>query len=288
LSELAGEFEVGLARLRRDVPMADLATVEQRLLAQTLLGVLPPAGGGHGNLRERLHAYFEKALREAKQRSSWTRPDEQHEAAVRSVVDLCLADAGTRVRAAFGDLVERVAYHGMLNSLVLTLLRVAGPGVVDTYQGTELLDLSLVDPDNRRPVDYTRRRRALESLRHSTVGALRERWSDGDLKLLVLTRALEARRAEPELFVGGDYIPLRSADERFVAFARRHDGRWVLALASRFTTRGTVGASVPLPAGAPARWRDAITGGTVEASRGELTSDEVFAELPVALLTPVD
>jgi (1->4)-alpha-D-glucan 1-alpha-D-glucosylmutase len=284
LSELAGDFEDGLVRLRRDVPMDALTAVEQRLIAQTLVGVFPATGPPDADLRDRLHAYFEKALREAKLNTSWIHLDEQHEAMVRTVVDACLVDGGASLRAAFGDLIDRVAYHGALNSLTLTVLKLAGPGVADTYQGTELLDLSLVDPDNRRPVDYRGRRDALATLRETSLADLQHRWSDGRLKLLVLSRALRARREHPDLFVGGDYVPIHAADERIVAFARHRGDDWAVALASRFTTRGAPRGSTALPPGAPTRWRDAVTGSTIDASNGELSLTEALAELPVALL----
>ncbi|MBV8949408.1 MAG: hypothetical protein JOZ99_00915, partial [Actinobacteria bacterium] len=288
LSELAADFETGLARLRREVDMRSLTPVEQRLVGQTLLGVYPadPAGPDD-ELRGRLHAYFEKALREAKQTTSWIEPDPQHEAAVRDVVDACLAGNGAPLRRAFGDLIERVAFHGAQNSILFTALRVAGPGVADTYQGTELLDLSLVDPDNRRPVDYGRRRTALASLRDASVADLAEHWADGRLKLLVLTRALHARRAHPDLFVGGEYIPLPASDDRVVAFARRHDHDWALAIAARFSTRGVPNGTLTLPGGAPDHWRDALTGADVDAQHEKLrVSDALGEQLRVALLLP--
>jgi (1->4)-alpha-D-glucan 1-alpha-D-glucosylmutase len=287
LSECASEFEDGLARLRRATSMDALSPVEQRLVVQTLLGVFPATGGPDEVLRDRLYAYFEKALREAKQATNWIDPDEDHEAAVRNVVDTCLACGGATLRDAFGDLVDRVAYHGALNSLALTLLRVAGPGVPDTYQGTELLDLSLVDPDNRRPVDYQHRRDALAAVRDASPADLRRGWADSRLKLLVLTRALRARRAQPGLFVGGDYIPLRAGDDRIVAFARRARHEWAVALASRFTTRGPARGLVTLPPGAPTRWRDAFTGTIVDVPSGEISLETALRELPVALLLPV-
>jgi (1->4)-alpha-D-glucan 1-alpha-D-glucosylmutase len=284
LSELAGEFEDGLVRLRRHVRMDALSAVEQRLIAQTLLGILPATDAPDEELHDRLHGYFEKALREAKVSTSWTHPDEQHEAAARAVVEACLADGGAALRAAFGALIDRVAYHGALNSLTLTVLKLAGPGVADTYQGTELLDLSLVDPDNRRPVEYRRRRDALASLRETPLADLKHRWSDGRLKLVVLSRALHARRDHPDLFVGGDYVPIRAPDDRIVAFARHHGDDWAVAIASRFTTRGTPRGSVALPPGAPPRWRDALTGSAIDTPHGELSLSDALSELPVALL----
>lgn len=263
LSERAEDFERGLARLREHVDLSALTSVEQRLLAQTLLGV-----GFGRELRERLHGYFEKALREAKQATSWLSPDKAHERAVYAAVDACLAYGG----GAFGDLVEQVATAGAHNSSVLALLKIAAPGVPDTYQGTELIDLSLVDPDNRRPVDYERRR-----------ALLRDPPSDAG-KLVVTTRALHARRARPSLFVGGAYVPVACDDARVVAFARRDGDEWALAIASRFPTRGVADGPLVLPDGAPLEWHDALTDRAVVASDGVLDLGGVLAGLPVALL----
>jgi (1->4)-alpha-D-glucan 1-alpha-D-glucosylmutase len=291
LSELPDAFEYGLDRLRERVPLDALSPTEQRLLAQTLLGVWPAdaddARSSVDALRDRLHGYFEKALREAKLATSWLAPNEPHERAVRGAVDACIADDGAVLHACFGDLVERVAFHGAMNSVALVVLKLAGPGVGDTYQGCEVLDLSLVDPDNRRAVDYERRREALQSLARTPVAELLDEWSDGRLKLLVTTRALAARRKHPELFVGGDYTPLAAVgDERVLAFARHHGDEWAVALVSRFTTRGMPAGTVSLPPGAPTLWRDAITGTTVAARDAALALPAVFADLPVALLLP--
>ncbi|HEX4775600.1 MAG TPA: malto-oligosyltrehalose synthase [Acidimicrobiia bacterium] len=263
LSERAEDFERGLARLREHVDLSALTSVEQRLLAQTLLGV-----GFGREVRDRLHGYFEKALREAKQATSWLSPDEAHERAVYDAVDACLADGA----GAFGDLVEQVATAGAHNSSVLALLKIAAPGVPDTYQGTELIDLSLVDPDNRRPVDYERRR-----------ALLRDPSSDAG-KLVVTTRALHARRAHPSLFVGGEYVPVACDDVRVVAFARRAGDEWALAIASRFPTCGVADGPLVLPDRAPLEWHDALTDRAVVASDGVLDLGGVLAALPVALL----
>jgi (1->4)-alpha-D-glucan 1-alpha-D-glucosylmutase len=190
-------------------------------------------------------------------------------------LDACLADGGAAVADAFGRLVADVARHGAHNSLVLALLKLAGPGVADTYQGTELVDLSLVDPDNRRPVDYERRRALLRELHDDTA--------DGR-KLLVTTRALHARRSHPSPFVGGAYLPIPCDDERVVAFARHDDDEWAVAVASRFPARGVADGPLVLPDGAPREWYDALTDRLVSDVDGALDLGDVLSALPVALL----
>ena len=270
LSERADEFEAGLARLRDRLDLSALTAVEQRLLAQTLLGV----GLDGPDLRARLHDYLRKALREAKQQTSWLSPDEAHERAVLAALDACLANGGTAYLAAFGDLVGCVARAGAHNSLVLALLKLAGPGVADTYQGTELIDLSLVDPDNRRPVDFARRRTLLRDASDDPDGR----------KLLTTTRALHARREHPALFVGGAYVPLACDDARVIAFARREGDDWAVAIASRFPTRGVADGVLALPERAPREWHDALGDRAVGAVDGALDLADVLATLPVALL----
>src|SRR6185437_8917289 len=188
------------------------------LLWQTVVGgwPLPP---------ERLHNYLDKAMREARTRTSWTDPDEPFETAMHSIADATLNDPG--LRSAVATAAARIIAPGRSNSLSAVLLQLAMPGVPDTYQGGELWDLSLVDPDNRRPVDFTARADLLAQIDHGRLPDIDE---SGAVKLLVVSRALRARRDQPERFTG--YLPLRAtgpAASHAVAFAR--DG--VVAVATR-------------------------------------------------------
>ena len=239
------------------------------LLWQTVAGAWPLE-------RERLHGYLEKAVREAGTRTRWTDPDEAFEAAMHLVADACYDDPA--LRAAITGLVEQITPPGWSNSLSATLLQLAMPGVPDTYQGCELWDYSLVDPDNRRPVDFTARRELLERL---DAGWLPEVDATGAAKLLMVSRALRARREHPERFT--DYAPVLAygdAGEHAVAFERRG----VIAVATRLpvglAARGGWGNTIlPLPGGS---WTDALTGtrvhGTPELSR-------LLSRYPAALLT---
>jgi (1->4)-alpha-D-glucan 1-alpha-D-glucosylmutase len=207
---------------------------------------------------------------------------------------------------------KKIAFYGALNGLAQVLVKIAAPGVPDFYQGTELWDLCLVDPDNRRPVDFKRRARLLEELRkkeaaaEGLAGLLREllnHWEDGRVKLYLTWKALNFRRAHPALFLQGDYVPLFGRGgkrESVCAFARRRGEEWALMAVPRLATRlvGTGqfplgrkvwGASaLSLPAGAPTRWRNVLTGETLAATsrqrKKSLPLAQVFERFPVALL----
>jgi (1->4)-alpha-D-glucan 1-alpha-D-glucosylmutase len=243
------------------------------LLWQTLVGAwpLPP---------DRLHAYLEKAVREARTRTSWTDPDEAFETAMHAVADAALDNPA--LSAAVARVAARIIPAGRSNSLSAVLLQLAMPGIPDTYQGTELWDLSLVDPDNRRPVDFTAR---TDLLRRIDDGWLPDIGNSdmndgGAAKLLVVSRTLRARRDDPERFTG--YRPLHAdgvAAPHAVAFARRG----VVAVATRLpvalASRGGWGeTALPLPEGS---WTDAFTG--VSAS-GAVALADLLARYPVALL----
>jgi (1->4)-alpha-D-glucan 1-alpha-D-glucosylmutase len=238
------------------------------LLWQTLVGAwpLPP---------DRLHAYLEKAIREARTRTTWTDPDEQFEAAMHAVADAALGDWG--LRSAVATVAGRIIVPGRSNSLSAVLVQLAMPGVPDTYQGGELWDLSLVDPDNRRPVDFTTR---ADLLARIDRGWLPDIDDSGAAKLLVVSRVLRARRDYPKRFTG--YTPLLgtgAAASHAVAFARNG----VVAVATRLPIglahRGGWGATtLSLPEGS---WTDAFTGLSV---RGDVALADLLGRYPVALL----
>ncbi|MGH4006670.1 MAG: malto-oligosyltrehalose synthase [Pseudonocardiaceae bacterium] len=238
------------------------------LLWQTLVGAwpLPP---------DRLHAYLDKAMREARTRTSWTDPDEAFETAMHAVADAALDSPP--LRAAVARVAARITPAGRSNSLSTVLLQLAMPGTPDTYQGSELWDLSLVDPDNRRPVDFIARADLLQRIDH---GWLPDVDASGAAKLLVVSRTLRARRDHPERFTG--YTPLHAdgvAAPHAVGFARRG----VVAVATRLpvglAARGGWGeTALPLPEGS---WTDAFTGFSTS---GPAPLADLLARYPVALL----
>jgi (1->4)-alpha-D-glucan 1-alpha-D-glucosylmutase len=255
-----------------------------------------------------------KAVREAKVYTRWDRPNPAHEGAVRAFVDSVLADTGgNRFREDFLLFQKKIAHYGALNSLAQVLLKIASPGVPDFYQGTELWDFSLVDPDNRRPVDFARRTLLLNELLNrekespDTSSLLQELLSgreDGRIKLFLTYKALNFRRRHRDLFLSGSYLPLAVSGgkkEHVLAFAREHNGFWTVAAVPRLMTRlvapgefpvgqnawGTQGGLL-LPEGSPDLWSNALTGESFHASAANgkklLSLSGVFHHFPVALL----
>jgi (1->4)-alpha-D-glucan 1-alpha-D-glucosylmutase len=249
---------------------------DQYLLHQTLLGTLPAEGLTADELpayRERIEQYMLKAAREAKERTQWARPNEAYEAALLGFVRGLLGRVdGNPVLSDLQARASELSWYGALNGLSMTLLKFCSPGVPDVYQGTELHDLSLVDPDNRRPVDYALRARALDELRalHDALEApadaadraadplalLKASPTDGRLKLWTMWRVLRLRREQPDLFETGAYLPVRVRGTRryhVIAFARRSRRSVLLVVAARKFT-GLIGEPWQWPVGA--LWAD--------------------------------
>jgi (1->4)-alpha-D-glucan 1-alpha-D-glucosylmutase len=281
---------------------------DEYLLYQTLIGTLPAGGldeAGLAPYRERIRQYMVKAAREAKTHTSWISPDEAYEAALDGFVggllgrlapNLFLDDLTAQVRT--------LAWYGALNSLSTTLLKFTSPGVPDIYQGHEVVKLTLVDPDNRQPVDYphhAERLAALGALDPADAGELAAAPHDGRAKLWITWRLLALRRAQPALFRDGDYLALKTGGrhaEHVVAFARRHAGATLVAVAGRLFAG--LGAEVARPPLGEAVWGDtwiavpALKDGTrlVDALTGERVAVEnrrirlaaAFARFPGAVL----
>lgn len=200
---------------------------DELMLYQTLLGTWPLtlAADDEPGLRtyaERLHEWQRKALREAKLRSTWSAPNEAYEGACAAFIDALLLDRQyQQLRHSLVQAADALAVPGALNSLAQCLLRMTAPGVPDLYQGNEFWDFSLVDPDNRRPVDFVARRQALDD--RQTPQQLVATWQDGRVKQALIAQVLERRRQFPELFLHGDYLPLEVRGEhahQVLAFAR--------------------------------------------------------------------
>jgi (1->4)-alpha-D-glucan 1-alpha-D-glucosylmutase len=267
LSQVPSLWAEFVARWETLTPAPDPAT--GLFLWQNIFGVWPASGEVTAELRDRLHAYGEKAMREAAWHTSWLDPDADFEAAVHGWLDTVLDGPVARELT---SLVVRLEPHAQSDALGQKLLALTVPGVPDIYQGTELWDDSLVDPDNRRRVDYATRRQALTSLQHP--------------KIRVVKAALQLRRARPDTFLRGGYHPVLAAGpaaENVVAFRRGDD---VLVAVTRWTVRleqtGWGDTVVGLPDGS---WTDALTGASVTATA---PAAELFAELPVALLERTD
>ena len=289
---------------------------EEYLLYQTLVGTWPLLAMNdddeRGGYVRRVQEYMNKALKEAKLHTSWINPNDAYERAVGEFVASILDPSdGNRFLSDFVEFQRPLARAGMLNSLAQTLLKTTAPGVPDFYQGTELWSFTLVDPDNRRPVDYDLRRALLASMREvggdatEFVNSLLERPEDGRIKLYVTSRALKFRRARRDLFARGSYLPLRAEGQRadnVVAFARAHDADAGIVIVGRFFTRLGVGTSgalclskdvwgdTRLPLGElqdGGCFRDVFTGREFDARDGTLALSEILSPLPVALLERV-
>jgi len=287
---------------------------EEILLYQDLLGAWPLDEKELPGFRNRIENYMVKAIREAKVYTRWMHPNIAHENAVKEFVAALLSDLSPETNQFLADFLPfqgKIAHYGALNSLAQVVLKIAAPGVPDIYQGTELWDFSLVDPDNRRVMDFQSRIRLLNELMNqehrgllSLAGELLSSWRDGRLKLYVTYKGLTFRRQRRELFLSGAYLPLPVAGgrkEHALAFARGHDGAWAIAAVPRLMTRLAPPGEFPLgppawgariavrlPAELPSLWRNVFTGEILHASRTDgaklLHLHAVFHDFPVALL----
>src|SRR5881398_789958 len=220
---------------------------EEYLLYQTLLGTWPMQPNGEPettatpDYTERIQAYMAKALHEAKLNTSWIQPNEEWDAAMHDFVAKIL-DPSPRNKfiPVFVPVAKEIARLGAVNSLTQILLKLTSPGVPDIYQGNETWDYSLVDPDNRRPVDYNLRRQMLDMLPTATPDELMLAWPDGRIKLFLTQRVLRFRREQADLFQSGDYLPLRASGtfaDCCVSFARRLVNKWIVVIAPRLSSR---------------------------------------------------
>ena len=324
LSEIPDEWRAALRRWSKlnqkkkpridDQPAPDRN--EEYLLYQTLLGTWPPTplnADEYAAFKQRIQDYMRKATKEAKVNTSWINPHLAYDDAVQDFVSQVLDDF--LFRDDFHQFRIKIARYGMYNSLAQTVLKLTAPGVPDIYQGTELWDFSLVDPDNRRPVDYDQRRQLLGDLqaqlnaatgdRLALVEALLKTWEDGRIKLYVTQQALTYRRCHPDLFRGGQYIPLEATGvkrKHICAFERRLGHQTLFVVAPRLLTAVIpdpdvlpIGSEVwadtwlVLPPDSSARhYQNLFTRTAVTALEREgrwcLALGEVLAHFPVALL----
>jgi len=252
---------------------------------------------------ERLKVALTKSMREAKVHSTWAAPDTAYEAAMLGFLELAfdLGRSGSFLDA-FQPFVRGIAQLGAHNSLVQTMLKLAVPGMPDIYQGSELWDLSLVDPDNRRPVDYALRLRmvdeieaALDADRGEAMPRYFHGWRDGRFKLAAVMTLLHLRRDAPMLFAEGAYEPINAHGPRsdeVCAFLRSHEDAVMVVATARFPSRQQAegfGPETVLALPETLRttlWRDALTGREIRAEAGGLAASAVFAALPAAVLFP--
>ena len=299
LSEMPEDWALTVAAwYRLNAPLRDrlLDAGDEYQLYQALVGAWPLSlqaddRDGLAAFAERICGWREKSLREAKLRTSWADPDAAFEAANRDFVRVLLApERSAAFLRSLSAFVSRIAPAGALNGLVQTVLRCTAPGIPDLYQGAEGWDFSLVDPDNRRPVDYARLQTMLAADGHPP--ATLATWQDGSVKQAVIARLLALRAQMPDLFARGDYTPLevRGAEAgRVLAFTRQAGARKLLVAVPLHCGAACIAAGAPLPTAkfwgdteivADGAWYNALTG-----EPGTLRCAELFAEFPAAVLT---
>jgi len=279
---------------------------EEYFLYQTLIGAFPIGNYAPSDFIKRVSQYMVKAAREAKIHTSWLEPNETHEAALTSFVEKMLHPSDEKgFLGAFLPFCKKIARYGLYNSLSQTLIKITAPGVPDFYQGCELMDLNMVDPDNRRSVDYAQRARFLEEIQFQTrtnVRSLIEELAanrfDGRLKLYLIAATLKIIIEHPRLYRDGSYVALQPAGRfhhHIVSFARHFGQMWSITVAPRFLTalvaenEDPLGAAVwqdtviGLPDGAPVRWKN-IFSNEVLTAENTLALSDTLAVFPAALL----
>lgn len=308
LAEVPAEWAALLDTWQRvNHSAARLDAMTEVLLLQTLVGTWPLHTEPDETYTERIRGYMLKAAREAKHHTSWREPDSDYEERLaHRVTALIGGDAEAEVRQELAALARKLALPGALASLAQTLLKITAPGVPDFYQGTELWCYSLVDPDNRRPVEFDQRSADLESLQPllenptlSEMLDLMEGWRDGRVKMFVTSAALRHRAAHRRLFELGAYLPLETEGPRALnttAFARALENEWSITAVSRWLAGAVrdgkppksdywAGTSLAIPIDAPSQWRDLLTGEVLETDAvGRLSIEHLFRGLPAALL----
>jgi (1->4)-alpha-D-glucan 1-alpha-D-glucosylmutase len=283
---------------------------DEYFLYQTLIGTFPLDPARIPSFTARLKNYLVKAVREAKVSTGWLKPDEDYENGYLTFVERLLKPAtADPFLESFLAFQKRIGFYGMLNGLSQTLLKLTAPGVPDFYQGTELWDLTFVDPDNRRPVNFPRLARLLEDLireaKKDLSGLLEDlvgKMEDGRIKLFLIYQSLQVRKAHAALFAKGGYLAIEAEGERkghVAAFARKLSGKWSITIAPLFLTSVIaegelpVGEAVwgdtflPLPPDAPENWRNAITGERIHVHQN-LRMAEALSSFPVSLLVSED
>jgi len=318
LSEIPEEWENHLARWRqwnesKKQLVNGVAVPEPNteiLLYQTLVGAWPLYENEVPEFKQRLTSYMIKAVREAKVLTNWLSPNSDYESTLIRFLGSILDSTGQNdFLEDFLTFEKEIAYYGALNSLAQVLLKITSPGIPDFYQGTELWDFSLVDPDNRRPVDFKTRTALLDELaqlegqgQEPLVQQLLDSWQDGMVKLYVTYKGLNVRKSYSEVFQDGEYVPLQvkgHRQEHVCAFMRRTQAGCALVVVPRLLARLIRVGTMPvgrdtwgenqllLSENTPSRWVNAFTGEKIEVNKAKnrLAICEILHAFPVALLS---
>lgn len=279
---------------------------EEYFFYQTLLGVWPLDEHSQSTLLQRVQDHLIKAIREAMVHTRWTRPNQAHEEALKSFAARVLAPANQEFLADFHNFQEKVAYFGMINGLSQVLLKIAAPGVADFYQGSELWDFRLVDPDNRGPIDFLQRSAMLQGVIDADSASaklalqdLLDHWQDGRIKLYLIWKTLALRRAHHDLLFDGEFVPLQTAGchaQNVIAFLRRSSSSTVLVAVPRWISQLPRNDSnqpifdwcdtrLLLPHGSPAKWSSVLAPDQLDSTQDEsvLMARDLFRHFPVGL-----
>ncbi|HWF14888.1 MAG TPA: malto-oligosyltrehalose synthase [Acidimicrobiales bacterium] len=309
LSEAHQEWETLVRRWHRRYAGAAAPDAQAQLVVyQTLLALWPP---GRNRLApsdlHRVRDYAIKAAREARRSTSWTKPDERYERRLNAFINRVARQPAFRTEMT--RFARAIGPAAATNGLAMLVLKATSPGVPDFFQGTEFFEPTLTDPDNRCPVDFDARRKALAALpplparigQVAQVARLLAGWENGHLKLYATQALLHLRRELTDLFNAGSYIPLDvsgPSSAKVVALARRRGPQWVVAVVPRLTlaqsgrgrfptgTRMWQRESINLPGAAPTSFTDIFTGESIEASAGKIDAGAALHTLPVAVLRP--
>jgi len=273
---------------------------DEYFIYQTLVGAYPLDEKEQEAFPQRMKEYIIKAIREAKIHTTWIKQDNNYEeACIHFVQELLKPDGSNEFLNSFLPFQKKIAIDGVINSLSQTMLKLTCPGGPDFYQGTELWDLTLVDPDNRRLVDYQYRMDLLQEINHTNsadlIRMLKESKNDARTKLFLIFKVLEIRKQYTDLFLKGEYIPLEiqgGLNKYVIVFARRLGPLWTITAVQRFSRqfleehhhwKDTL---LPLPKEAPRHWRNTVTGEELNIIEN-IPLDALFLNFPTALLISV-
>lgn len=298
LSELPEEWSTAVSEWKTDYAMLseELDPGDVYFVYQTLAGTYPMPGTIDGNYEIRLQEYLEKSLREGKRSSNWEEPDTAYEKRLKDFA-LQLLSPAANFRERFIPLHHKISSFGIINSLVQLAMKFTCPGIPDLYQGTELWDLSMVDPDNRRAVDYSLRAEWLQEMIASgaSLSALWPERFNGKIKLLLQHLLLKIREASLNIFTSGDYVPLKLKGKyakHLFAFARKIKEEWMVIVLPLQLVKVTAGdedkilnidwehTRLVLPSDAPSGWENLLTGNHGHS----LELNEIFSGFPMGLL----
>ena len=275
-------------------------TNDEYFIYETLLATYPMPGT-EDNYLERLHNYLQKAFREAKRNTSWQHKNQDYEKAVAVFIDRIL-DSKHSFIADFEAFYRKTADFGIINSLAQSLLKLTAPGVPDIYQGRENWDLSFVDPDNRRPVDFAENQSLLKNIIGDKQLSPVDLWAnryDGSIKIQLLSTVLAERKNQSETFISGDYLPLKvkgKCRKNLLAFARQLDNCWYItvvplrlaALCSKQSAEITAidwaDTQIILPKEAPGNWENLLGGSSGDLTQQSIKVSGILADLPYAFL----